>query len=282
MIPALALYGIEKRFGATRVLRGVALEIEPGERHALIGPNGAGKSTLFNLIAGGARPSAGSIHLFGADITRLAPAAIARRGLARSFQSTSVFARLSVFDNLRCAALLAERDRTRWWQRLTGSSTVDARAAEVLDAVGLGARRDVQAGTLSYAEQRALDLGIALASGAHTLLLDEPTAGMNRAEAAHAIELIREATAGRTLLMVEHDMDVVFAIADRISVLVQGRIIASGPPAAIRADEAVRAAYLGERFDRRADARPGERGGDETRRAAGEGANTEAHKGAAK
>ncbi|MEX3852612.1 ABC transporter ATP-binding protein [Paraburkholderia sp. BR10923] len=258
MIPALALYGIEKRFGATPILRGVDLAIEPGERHALIGPNGAGKSTLFNLIGGGARPSAGRIHLFGADITRLAPAAIARRGLARSFQSTSVFARLSVFDNLRCAAQLAERDRTRWWQRLSGAAAIDARAAAVLDAVGLGPRRDVAAGTLSYAEQRALDLGIALAGGAHTLLLDEPTAGMNRAEAARAIELIRDTTAGRTLLMVEHDMDAVFAIADRISVLVQGRIIASGSPPAIRADAAVRAAYLGERFDAGSGARAGD------------------------
>ena len=259
MIPALALYGIDKRFGATQILRGVDLAIEPGERHALIGPNGAGKSTLFNLIGGGARPSAGRIHLFGADITRLAPAAIARRGLARSFQSTSVFARLSVFDNLRCAAQLAERDRTRWWQRPTGTAAVDARAANVLEAVGLGARRDVAAGTLSYAEQRALDLGIALAGGAHTLLLDEPTAGMNRAEAARAIELIRNTTAGRTLLMVEHDMDAVFALADRISVLVQGRIIASGSPAAIRADAAVRAAYLGERFDQNTGTRAGDR-----------------------
>jgi len=249
MIPALALYGVAKRFGATQILRGVNLAIEPGERHALIGPNGAGKSTLFNLIAGGARPNAGRIDLFGAEITRLAPAAIARRGLARSFQSTSVFAGLSVFDNLRCAALLAERDRLRWWQRFAGSSTVDARAWQVLEAVGLGDRARDEAATLSYAEQRALDLGIALAGGAHTLLLDEPTAGMNRAEAARTIELIREITAGRTLLMIEHDMDAVFAIADRISVLVQGRIIATGAPAAIRADAAVRAAYLGEGFD---------------------------------
>jgi len=253
MIPALALSGVEKRFGATQILRGVNLAVEPGERHALIGPNGAGKSTLFNLIAGGARPNAGRIHLFGAEITRLAPAAITRRGLARSFQSTSVFARLSVFDNLRCAALFAERDRMRWWQRFAASSTVDARASQVLEAVGLGERAHVPAGMLSYAEQRALDLGIALASGAHTLLLDEPTAGMNRAEAARAIELIREATAGRTLLMVEHDMNAVFAIADRISVLVQGRIIATGTPAAIRADAAVRAAYLGEGFEQRGD-----------------------------
>ncbi|MFM0718022.1 ABC transporter ATP-binding protein [Paraburkholderia strydomiana] len=265
MIPALALYGIKKRFGSTQILRGVDLAIEPGERHALIGPNGAGKSTLFNLIAGGVRPNVGRIDLFGAEITRLAPAAIARRGLARSFQSTSVFARLTVFDNLRCAAMLAERGRMRWWQRLSGARTVDAHAAQVLDAVGLSARRDMQAGTLSYAEQRALDLGIALAGGAHTLLLDEPTAGMNRAEAVRAIELIREATAGRTLLMVEHDMDAVFALADRISVLVQGRIIASGTPAAIRADAAVRAAYLGEGSGGRAGEQARGRTGEQTR-----------------
>ncbi|SDG59932.1 ABC transporter ATP-binding protein [Paraburkholderia phenazinium] len=246
MTLALSLRGVEKRFGATQILRGVDLAVEPGERHALIGPNGAGKSTLFNLIAGNARADAGRIELYGVDLNRLTPPAISRRGLARSFQTTSVFARLSVFDNLRCATAIAERDRSRWWHRWSGSREVDARAEAVLEAVGLSARRAVQAGTLSYAEQRALDLGIALASGAHTLLLDEPTAGMNRAEAARAIELIRETTAGRTLLMVEHDMDAVFRLADRISVLVQGRVIATGTPAAIRANEAVLAAYLGD------------------------------------
>jgi len=248
MTAALALHGITKRFGATQVLRGVDLAIEPGERHALIGPNGAGKSTLFNLIAGGARPNAGRIELFGVDITRLAPAAISRRGLARSFQTTSVFARLTVFDNLRCAALIAERGRARGWRRWTVSRAADEHAAQVLEAVGLTARRHLPAGTLSYAEQRALDLGLALAGGAHTLLLDEPTAGMNRAEAARAVELIRATTAGRTLLMVEHDMGAVFGLADRISVLVQGRVIATGTPAEIRADAGVRAAYLGAGF----------------------------------
>jgi branched-chain amino acid transport system ATP-binding protein len=246
MIPAVGVHRIEKRFGATRILRGVDLSIEPHERHALIGPNGAGKSTLFDLIAGGMRPTAGRIDLYGADITRLAPAAICRRGLARSFQTTSFFAKLSVFDNLRCAAQIANRDRMRWWQRYTATREADDHAEEVLHSMGLDARRNVIAGTLSYAEQRALDLGLALASGAHTLLLDEPTAGMNRAEAARAVELIRAATAGRTLLMVEHDMDVVFGLADRISVLVQGQVIATGTPDAIRADPAVRAAYLGD------------------------------------
>jgi branched-chain amino acid transport system ATP-binding protein len=238
MTAALALHGIEKRFGATQILRGVDLTIEAGERHALIGPNGAGKSTLFNLISGMGRASAGRVELNGIDISRFAPAAISRLGLARSFQTTSVFGRLTVFDNLR--------DDMRWWHRWTGSRAVDARAAQVLDAVGLSPRRHARAGTLSYAEQRALDLGLALAGGAHTLLLDEPTAGMNRAEAARAIDLIRETTEGRTLLMIEHDMDAVFSLADRVSVLVQGRVIATGTPSAIRADERVRAAYLGE------------------------------------
>ncbi|MEQ5839018.1 ABC transporter ATP-binding protein [Paraburkholderia acidicola] len=250
MTAALAVQRVYKRFGATEVLCGVDLSIEPGERHALIGPNGAGKSTLFNLIAGGGRPSAGRIELFGVDITRLGPAAVNRRGLARSFQNTSVFAGLSVFDNLRCAALFAERGRGSRWRRWTHARAASERAEQVLDAVGLGARAQVLAGTLSYAEQRALDLGLALAGGAHTLLLDEPTAGMNRAEAARAIELIRSATAGRTLLMVEHDMDAVFGLADRISVLVEGRVIATGTPAAIRSHAAVRAAYLGDGFER--------------------------------
>jgi branched-chain amino acid transport system ATP-binding protein len=154
-----------------------------------------------------------------------------------------------VFDNLRCAAQIANRDRMRWWQRYSTTREADMDAEAVLTSIGLAARRDEIADTLSYAEQRALDLGLTLASGAHTLLLDEPTAGMNRAEAARAVELIRTATAGRTLLMVEHDMDVVFGLADRISVLVQGEVIATGTPDAIRADAAVRAAYLGEMGD---------------------------------
>jgi branched-chain amino acid transport system ATP-binding protein len=246
--PALQLHGIEKRFGDTQILRGVDLAIESGERHALIGPNGAGKSTLFSLIAGERRASAGRIVLNGTDATRLSPVAISRLGVARSFQTTSVFAQLSVLDNLRCAVLAARRDgvrvRHRWWR----SPLVDAKARDVLDAIGLQHAARRAAGSLGYAEQRALDLGLALAGGAQTLLLDEPTAGMNRAEAARAIELIRSTTAGKTLLMIEHDMDAVFGLADRVSVLVQGRVIATGTPAEIRANEAVRVAYLGSGF----------------------------------
>ena len=244
--PALVLRGVEKNIDGTAILRGVDLSIAAGERHALIGPNGAGKSTLFNLIAGVGRVSAGRIEINGIDTTRSTPAAISRSGVARSFQTTGVFGRLTVLDNLRCAVLAANGEGVRGWHRWLHARALDARVERVLDAVGLASRRDVLAGTLSYAEQRALDLGIALAGGAPALLLDEPTAGMNRAEAARAIELIREATRGRTLLMIEHDMDAVFSLADRVSVLVQGRVIATGTPEAIRADRHVRAAYLGE------------------------------------
>ena len=245
MTHALVLQGVEKRFGATQVVCGVDLSIETGERHALIGPNGAGKSTLFNLIAGAVRPSAGRIELNGANITGRAPYAISRHGLARSFQTTSVFPRLTAFDNLRCAALSGAPRGVRWRNLVAGSRAVDERARGVLDAVGLAACEHKLAGALSYAQQRALDLGMALASGAHTLLLDEPTAGMSRDEARDALALIRATTAGKTLLMVEHDMEAVFGLADRISVLVRGRIIATGTPDAIRADAAVREAYLG-------------------------------------
>lgn len=246
---ALQLRGIEKRFGATRVLRGVDLDVREGERHALIGPNGAGKSTLFSLIAGERRASAGRIALRGADVTRLASAALARRGLARSFQATSVFANLSTRDNLRCAVLASLGGgaglAARWFGATRASKQVDARATELLDALDLTHAANHAAATLSYAQQRALDLGLALAGGAHTLLLDEPTAGMNRAEAARAIDLIRTMTAGKTVLLIEHDMDAVFGLADRVSVLAQGRVIATGTPEAIRADAAVREAYFG-------------------------------------
>ncbi|HTR07765.1 MAG TPA: ABC transporter ATP-binding protein [Paraburkholderia sp.] len=245
MTEALRLTGIEKRFGDTRILRGVDLSVRTGERHALIGPNGAGKSTLFSLIAGERRPSAGRIDLNGADTTRLAPAALSRRGLARSFQTTSVFARLTVLENLRCAVLASRHGAAGFAARWLASRRVEARAQEVLEAIGLADAAHREAGALGYAEQRALDLGLALAGGAHTLLLDEPTAGMNRAEAARAIDLIRATTAGKTLLLIEHDMDAVFGLADRVSVLVQGRVIATGTPEAIRANAAVREAYLG-------------------------------------
>ena len=242
MTAALELHGVVKRFGATRVLRGVDLHVAKGERHALIGPNGAGKSTLFDSISGRTRPDEGRIVADGVDITGK-PAQRVCRALARSFQTTSVFGGLSVLDNLRCAALGASSSRLidRWLP----SRKNDERAHAMLDAIGLSARADEPAARLTYAEQRALDLGIALATDAPLILLDEPTAGMNRAEAMRALALIRATTEGRTLLVIEHDMDAVFGLADRISVLVQGRVIASGAPGEIRANHEVQAAYLG-------------------------------------
>ncbi|AOI70139.1 ABC transporter ATP-binding protein [Burkholderia ubonensis] len=245
---ALALHGITQRFGAQTVLDGVELAVAAGERHALIGPNGAGKSTLFNVIAGVVRPTRGRVVLHGVELRGRGPVAASRLGIGRSFQQTSAFARLTVFDNLRCAALHAPAERRRWWNRLRESASVDRAAMQVLHDIGLVAWRDTPAAALGYAEQRALDLGIALASGARTLLLDEPTAGMNRAQAARMIELIRATTQGRTVLMIEHDMDTVFGFAERITVLVRGAVVATGAPDAIRADAAVRAAYLGEGF----------------------------------
>lgn len=242
MTAALDIRGVVKRFGPTHVLRGVDLRVEEGERHAIIGPNGAGKSTLFDVISGRTRPDEGRIVARGVDMTGRSPHRVSRV-LARSFQTTSVFGGLTVLDNLRCAALGAASSRVldRWLH----SRPIEERARAMLDAIGLSARADDLAARLTYAEQRALDLGIALATDAPLILLDEPTAGMNRAEAARALALIRATTQGRTLLVIEHDMDAVFALADRISVLVRGRVIASDTPAAIRANRDVQDAYLG-------------------------------------
>jgi branched-chain amino acid transport system ATP-binding protein len=244
MNTALELNQITMRFGATQILRGVDLSIREGERHALIGPNGAGKSTLFDLIAGRTQPTSGHVALNGIDVTGMPAHRLGRKGLARSFQTTSVFTGLTVHDNVRCAVLGS--GVATWKDRWFSSSVIDQKVQRVMTAIGLADRSDALATRLSYAELRALDLGLALATGASVLLLDEPTAGMNRAEAARALALIRETTQGKTLLIVEHDMEAVFALADRISVLVQGRIIATGTPADIAADPVVRSAYLGE------------------------------------
>jgi branched-chain amino acid transport system ATP-binding protein len=245
MKAALELAGVRKSFGRSEIIRGVDLAIAAGERHAIIGPNGAGKSTLFNLISGRFGVSAGAIRLHGSPITNRRPFEISRRGLARSFQITNVFHRLSVFENLRCAVLWSLGHRYAFWKNLNRLPDAQARAEAVLQQVGLRRRRDALAGSLTYAEQRALEIGITIAGGASVILLDEPTAGMSRAESRHAVDLIREVTQGRTLVMVEHDMGVVFGLADRISVMVYGQIIASGTPAEIRANAMVREAYLG-------------------------------------
>ncbi len=242
---ALQLEDVRKSFGNTAIIRGVNLAIPKGERHAIIGPNGAGKSTLFNLISGRFPMSSGSIKLNGEETGGLKPFQINRKGLSRSFQITNIFHNLSVFENVRCAVLWSLGYRYSFWHRLDSLKDTKLRAEEVIDSIGLGHLRARPAGLLTYAEQRALEIGITIAGGADVILLDEPTAGMSRSETANVVELIRRVTTGKTLVMVEHDMGVVFGLADRISVLVYGEVIATDAPEAIRANPAVQEAYLG-------------------------------------
>lgn len=244
--PAIDIDNVQKSFGNVSIIRDLNLKVAPGERHALIGPNGAGKSTTFNLISGYIRPTSGTVKLRGEDISALPPYQINRRGLSRSFQVTNVFARMTVWENLRCAVLWASGHRYAFWKNVDNLPEVRERTAQILQDISLTARRDVPAGLLTYAEQRALEIGITVAGGADVILLDEPTAGMSHAETERAVALIRRLSEGRTLLIVEHDMSVVFGLADRISVLVYGHIIATGTPEEIRANPKVKEAYLGE------------------------------------
>jgi branched-chain amino acid transport system ATP-binding protein len=243
--PSLALREVRKSFGNTEIIRGVDLAIPKGERHAIIGPNGAGKSTLFNLVSGRFPMSSGSIRLNGEEIGSLKPFEINRKGLSRSFQITNIFHNLSVFENVRCAVLWSLGYKYSFWHRLDALRDARARAEEVMESIGLSSRRARPAGLLTYAEQRALEIGITIAGGAGVILLDEPTAGMSRSETDHVVALVRRVTEGKTLIMVEHDMGVVFGLADRISVLVYGEVLATGTPEVIRANKAVQEAYLG-------------------------------------
>jgi len=244
--PAVELRGVQKSFGNTSVIRDVNLTVVKGERHALIGPNGAGKSTLFNLISGYMIPTVGRILLKDEIVSGLPPYQINRRGLSRSFQVSNVFANMSVWENIRCALLWATGHRYAFWKNIDNLPEVRERTAQILQDINLVSRRDVPAGLLAYAEQRTLEIGITIAGGADIILLDEPTAGMSRAETERAVALIRRLTEGRTLLIIEHDMSVVFGLADRISVLVYGQIIASGTPEEVRGNPKVKEAYLGE------------------------------------
>jgi branched-chain amino acid transport system ATP-binding protein len=243
--PGIELIDLRKNFGPTEIIRGVSLTVPIGERHAIIGPNGAGKSTLFNLISGRLAPTAGKIRFKGEDITGLKPYEINRRGLSRSFQVTNIFPRLSVWENIRCAVLWSRGYRYSFWHAINALPDVRERTEQILEEIHLSDRRRMQAGVLTYAEQRALEIGITIAGGAEIILLDEPTAGMSHGETDDAVALIRKVTAGCTLVMIEHDMGVVFDLADRISVLVYGRIIACDEPPKIKADPAVQQAYLG-------------------------------------
>ena len=243
--PALRLVDVHKHFGPTPIIRGVSVDIPRGERHAIIGPNGAGKSTLFNLISGRLPVTAGRILLNGADVTDRPAFEVNRRGLSRSFQVTNIFPRLSVYENVRCGVLWSLGYRYSFWRGVDRLRDARERTERILEQIQLAARRDVLAGVLTYAEQRALEIGITVAGGAGVILLDEPTAGMSHGETAYAVELIRTLSGGRTLVMVEHDMSVVFNLADRISVLVYGEIIATDTPDRIRANPALQEAYLG-------------------------------------
>ena len=242
---ALSLRDVHKSFGNMQIIRGVNLEINKGERHAIIGPNGAGKTTLFNLISGRFHVSTGEIRLDDVRIDQLPPHRINRMGLSRSFQITSIFHRMSVFENLRCALLWSMGYRYSFWTPLWRQRELNERTDKMLEELNLAGRRDTAAGLLSYADQRALEIGMTIAGGASVILLDEPTAGMSNTETDNAVELIRRISRGKTLVMVEHDMKVVFDLADVITVLVYGQVIASGPPQVVRANPAVQEAYLG-------------------------------------
>lgn len=246
---ALELSNVTKSFGKTAIIRGVNLAVKKGERVAVIGPNGAGKSTLFNLISGRFEPTSGSIKLHGNDIIGQRPYEISRRGLARSFQITNIFSRLSVFENLRCAALFSSGQKYSFWKPLSKLTELNDRTEALMSSLELKRRRDVPASLLTYSEQRALEVGLTIAGGGDVILLDEPTAGMSHSETDRFVHLIRKVTVGKTLLTVEHDMGVVFGLADRIAVLVYGEVIAFDTPDKVRADPKVKEAYLGAVLD---------------------------------
>jgi branched-chain amino acid transport system ATP-binding protein len=243
---ALELKNLYKSYGLAEIIRGVDLQIPRGELHAIIGPNGAGKTTLFGLISGLIAPTQGEIRLNGQIVSGLPAYHVNRLGLSRSFQVTNIFPRMSVLENIRCACLWTAGEKYKFWRSASSNPEISRRAESILDDVQLTGRQDLPAGVLSYAEQRALEMGIAIAGGASVILLDEPTAGMSRHETDRMIELIRAIRKSRTLVIVEHDMSVVFGLADRISVLVYGKVIRTGIPAEIRACPKVKEAYLGE------------------------------------
>jgi branched-chain amino acid transport system ATP-binding protein len=242
---ALEITDLRKQFGKTEIIRGIDLQVKSGERVAVIGPNGAGKSTLFNLISGRFAPSSGEIRLNGKRIDGQTPYQINRQGLSRSFQITNIFPKLSVFENLRCAVLWSLGYRYAFWKFLADLDDANDMTESLLERIRLDKRRDVLAVNLTYAEQRALEIGITIAGGAPVILLDEPTAGMSRSETSRFVDLIREVTEGKTLLTVEHDMGVVFGLADRIAVVVYGEVIAFDTPDAVRSNPRVQEAYLG-------------------------------------
>jgi len=242
---ALELKDLRKSFGKTEIIRGINLAVPRGERVGIIGPNGAGKSTLFNLISGRFEPSSGEVLLGGQLLNGKKPFEINRMGLSRSFQITNIFPKLSVFENLRCGVLWSLGYKYTFLRFLADLKDANDRADELMAMVHLDKKRDVLAMNLTYAEQRALEIGITIAGGASVILLDEPTAGMSKSETGRFIKLIRDVTVGKTLLTVEHDMGVVFGLADKIAVVVYGELLAYDTPDAVRANTRVQEAYLG-------------------------------------
>lgn len=242
---ALELKAIHKSFGKTQIIRGIDLAVEAGERVAIIGPNGAGKSTLFNLISGRFAPTSGEIWLGSHRIDGKQPFEINRLGLSRSFQITNIFPKLSVFENIRCAVLWSLGYKYSFLKFLADLDDANNLAEQYMERIRLDRKRDVLAMNLTYAEQRALEIGITIAGGAEVILLDEPTAGMSKSETLRFIQLIRQVTEGKTLLTVEHDMGVVFGLADKIAVVVYGEVIAFDTPDAVRSNPKVQEAYLG-------------------------------------
>jgi branched-chain amino acid transport system ATP-binding protein len=244
--PLLQTSGLVKRFGGLVATNDVALAIAPGELHAVIGPNGAGKTTLIALLNGEIAADAGRILLAGEDVTARDTPARAMRGLARSFQITSIFGDFSVLDNVAMAVQAHAGHSFRFWRAARSVAALRDPARAILARIGIADRADVPASLLAHGEKRALEIAMALATGPRVLLLDEPMAGMGLEESKQLVALLQGLKGSLTILLVEHDMDAVFALADRISVLVYGRIIATGTPEATRADAAVRAAYLGD------------------------------------
>jgi branched-chain amino acid transport system ATP-binding protein len=245
MTAALELKDLRKSFGPTEIIRGIDLKVEKGELHAIIGPNGAGKSTLYNLISGMYKVSTGTIRLHGKNITDKEPYEINRMGLSRSFQVSNIFPKMSVFENVRNGLLFHTGCKYAFWKLVDRRKDVTARTSEILQSIGLYEKREVPVLLLPYADVRALEIGITIAGGADVILLDEPTSGMSRSETERAVDLIRLIAKDKTVVVVEHDMGVVFDLAQRISVLVYGEIIASDLPENIRSSQRVQEAYLG-------------------------------------
>ena len=246
----VTIRNLRKSFGSHEIIRGVNLGLMADERHALIGPNGAGKSTVFNLISGNLSPTSGEIFFDGQRIDGEPPQDINRMGLARSFQITNIFPRLTVLDNARLAVMRAHVLQYNFWSFIDRNARIRKHAERLLEQVRLANRASAIAGEMTYSEQRSLEIALALASDPKVILLDEPMAGMSSEETAYTADLIREVTQGRALLIVEHDMKVVFSISDRISVLVYGQVIATGEPDEIRNNASVKEAYLGEEIAR--------------------------------